>query len=377
LNDKVKGIILGALLGSAITGSAAYASGAQIEVLFRPLTYLFDGVEKKPAEGTGFIYEGSTYVPIRFVSEALGKEVGWDDATGTISIDEPGAAAVVAAYKDGERELTVAQRAVNKRASIIRLLNPSYDQYAEDPGFLSQMKTELAADLIIEGRADAGTLESAAAEAAAELDKLKKDFDLAFAGQLEWASRLSQLKLAESDVQNYIRLSAVRIAYLDKQVTDAKLEAAYKDASAAHEFDKATVSHILVGLTDESGAARTKEDALARAKEALAKLKAGEDFAKTVLAYSDDPGSKNTGGKYENAAVSSWVEGFRKAVLEQPLDEVGEPVETEYGYHIIRVESRDVPALAEVSGTLKNRLMNSAYKNLIQVDLPGLEQTLE
>lgn len=82
----VKGFILGVASALLVTGATvAYAANsAKIEVYFENLRYMFDGVEKKPTDAKGFIYDGTTYVPLRFVSEALGKEVNWEDETKTI-----------------------------------------------------------------------------------------------------------------------------------------------------------------------------------------------------------------------------------------------------------------------------------------------------
>lgn len=60
-----------------------------IEVAYLPLKYYFDGIQKEPPEGqSGFIYNGTTYVPLRFVSETLGKDVGWDGKNYSIYIGE-------------------------------------------------------------------------------------------------------------------------------------------------------------------------------------------------------------------------------------------------------------------------------------------------
>jgi foldase protein PrsA len=377
LNDKIKGLILGAVLGSALTGTAAYASGVQIEVMFRPLTYLFDGVEKKPAEGSGFIYEGSTYVPVRFVSEALGKEVGWDDATGTISIHEPGFNKTIAAYKDNNQEWSVTQGMVTKRAAVARLLNPSYDQYADDPSFFSHMQLEVASTLLATARVDDSVKKTAADEAPAKLEDLKKKFETAFQGQPTWESRLSQLKLSEADILDYWKSYSIRNSYLSQSITEDLLHSEYETAKAAHEFDKATVRHVLVAFTDADGKERSKEDALARTKEAQAKLKAGESFDSVALAYSDDPGSSSNGGQYKDAQIMSWVTGFRDAVLKQTVGQIGEPVETEYGYHVILVESLTTDGFDTVSSSLKERLLDSAYQKLLNDELPKLEQSIE
>ncbi|MEF3313841.1 stalk domain-containing protein [Paenibacillus sp. GYB004] len=85
MNDKVKGFIAGAAVMSLFSGSVAFAAtSTQIEVYFKNLKYMVDGIEKKPSEGQGFIYEGTTYVPLRFIGESLSKDVNWDGETETI-----------------------------------------------------------------------------------------------------------------------------------------------------------------------------------------------------------------------------------------------------------------------------------------------------
>jgi hypothetical protein len=80
-----KGFIIGFMCCAILTASVAYAQDStQIEVYFNDLKYMIDGVQKKPIVNQGFIHSGTTYVPLRFISEALGKEVTWDGETDTI-----------------------------------------------------------------------------------------------------------------------------------------------------------------------------------------------------------------------------------------------------------------------------------------------------
>ncbi|MDB5053525.1 MAG: peptidyl-prolyl cis-trans isomerase [Bacilli bacterium] len=91
MKDKFKGILLGLVVGVLISSTVVYAAaGTQIEVYFKNLKYTFDGVEKTPTKGKGFIYEGTTYVPIRFISEALGKTVHFNDQTETVVVGKGG-----------------------------------------------------------------------------------------------------------------------------------------------------------------------------------------------------------------------------------------------------------------------------------------------
>jgi len=80
----------GFVAASLLFGGAAMATGLyqrSIEVAFVPLTYLFDGTERVPPQDQqGFIYNNRTYVPLRFMSEALGKPVEYDPETYTIYV---------------------------------------------------------------------------------------------------------------------------------------------------------------------------------------------------------------------------------------------------------------------------------------------------
>jgi len=82
---RSKGFIMGFMCCAILTTTVAYAQDStQIEVYFNDLKYMIDGVQKKPIVNQGFIHSGTTYVPLRFISEALGKEVSWDGETNTI-----------------------------------------------------------------------------------------------------------------------------------------------------------------------------------------------------------------------------------------------------------------------------------------------------
>ncbi|TMV46637.1 hypothetical protein FE783_25345 [Paenibacillus mesophilus] len=95
MKNKLQGLVMGLIIGVLLSVSAAQATGVgtqQIEVFFKDLIFKFDGVEKTPNQGS-FIYNGTTYVPIRFVSEALGVPVKYNGETSTISIGAAYAAA--------------------------------------------------------------------------------------------------------------------------------------------------------------------------------------------------------------------------------------------------------------------------------------------
>lgn len=85
----ITGLSLAVMMGISAQASAAQAP-LDVNVYQVPMHFTFDGKEYAPPEGQkGFIYEGTTYVPIRFISYSLDKAVNWDPNTYTVTIAEP------------------------------------------------------------------------------------------------------------------------------------------------------------------------------------------------------------------------------------------------------------------------------------------------
>ncbi len=75
----------GFVAGAITFGSLGAYAATSIDVDFKPLKYFFDGVEKQSAN-PGFIYKGTTYVPLKFMAQSLGQEVEWDGKNNTIYV---------------------------------------------------------------------------------------------------------------------------------------------------------------------------------------------------------------------------------------------------------------------------------------------------
>jgi parvulin-like peptidyl-prolyl isomerase len=120
------------------------------------------------------------------------------------------------------------------------------------------------------------------------------------------------------------------------------------------DFRQACVSHILV-----STEAREEAEALRLAEEIKTQLDGGADFATLARERSDDPGSKETSGDLDCGAKGRFVPEFDEAVFEQPLNEVGDPVKTEFGYHLIVVRSRSEGTLADAGEQLGQQAFNA------------------
>jgi peptidyl-prolyl cis-trans isomerase D len=96
-------------------------------------------------------------------------------------------------------------------------------------------------------------------------------------------------------------------------------------------------SHILIAA-DPAGGAAAKEKAKARAEEIYQQIKAKPDsFAELAKKYSQDPGSAEKGGDLGYFSRGSMVKAFDDAVFKMKAGEISPPVESEYGYHIIKL----------------------------------------
>ena len=98
--------------------------------------------------------------------------------------------------------------------------------------------------------------------------------------------------------------------------------------------DEVSLSQIVMypKLTDAH-----KNEIIARLNKIKQDILAGESFESQARIYSDDPGSAANGGLYTNIAKGKMVKPFEAAALNLQGGELSEPVESEFGYHLIQL----------------------------------------
>jgi peptidyl-prolyl cis-trans isomerase SurA len=120
-------------------------------------------------------------------------------------------------------------------------------------------------------------------------------------------------------------------------VTDAEIRAFFRDHAAELGTRPATVEfEQLVVVPRASDAAR--EEALATAQDIRRRLVGGEDFAQVARRHSADPGSRERGGELGWFRRGTWVPEFERVAFALRPGEISLPVETSFGFHIIRVD---------------------------------------
>ena len=98
--------------------------------------------------------------------------------------------------------------------------------------------------------------------------------------------------------------------------------------------DEVTLAQIMMypKLTDAH-----KQDLIDRLKKIKQDILAGESFESQARIYSEDEGSASNGGLYKNIAKGQMVKPFEAAALNLQEDEISDPIESEFGYHIIQL----------------------------------------
>ncbi|NQU17729.1 MAG: peptidylprolyl isomerase [Candidatus Saganbacteria bacterium] len=102
------------------------------------------------------------------------------------------------------------------------------------------------------------------------------------------------------------------------------------------------VRHILI--RHQKG---KEEDVEERVKRIFVKARGGEDFAKLAKKYSEDPGSKVKGGDLGYFTTGAMVPPFEEAAFKLKIREISQPIKTDFGYHIIKLENS---RLRKISG---------------------------
>lgn len=170
-----------------------------------------------------------------------------------------------------------------------------------------------------------------------ELDAIKRNFG----SEEEFQAELDRYRLSLERLLHEIRLNLIltKLTQKDVKVTDEEIAEFFEaNKELLRKPAQVKVRHILV---------ETK----AEAEEILEELRNGADFAALAKARSIDTASGAQGGEigfiHEGSAV---VDEFKKAALSLGAGELSEPVETQFGWHIIRVDERT----EAVEATLEN-----------------------
>lgn len=176
------------------------------------------------------------------------------------------------------------------------------------------------------------------AAAMEQLAELRKEMDTT--NDIEgFINRNSEIKYYDG----YVAKSAVMVPNKDS-ITNLPVGAIYgpyvdnnylvlaKMVDKKNMYDTVKVRHILIGTQTglADSVAKARIDSIEKA------VRGGADFKAMVAQYSDDPGSKNTGGEYEVTPATTFVKEFKDFAFEGTKGQL-KVVKTQFGYHLIEI----------------------------------------
>ena len=159
------------------------------------------------------------------------------------------------------------------------------------------------------------------------------------------------------------RIESEANAEFDAKSADwlAKAREVYATDAAKYDVPEAIhVADIAVAFKD-----RGEDAALARAKEAHARLLAGADFATVAREYSDDPVSRDKGGVLPYAIVRNSAPPYAQAAFALPrIGAISKPIKGPNAWHIVRLDER-VPAHRRSFDEAKQEILDSLRQRFV------------
>jgi peptidyl-prolyl cis-trans isomerase C len=142
--------------------------------------------------------------------------------------------------------------------------------------------------------------------------------------------------------------------------TEAEMRKFYEEHKA--EFERVRAKHILIRAQGAPTGVQpgkkdlTDQEALAKAQEVRKKLLAGADFATLARQESDDSGAPSNGGDLGAFGRGQMVPQFEAAAFGLKPGEISEPVKSQFGYHVIKVDAHEFKSLDEARADVEKRL---------------------
>lgn len=142
----------------------------------------------------------------------------------------------------------------------------------------------------------------------------------------------------ETATVEYVSLDLAKLAPGSVQVSDAEIRSYFNEHR--DEFDRPRTARFTVAYLPTAPGERDRLAVVAHAQELRARLAAGGDFAAAARAESSDSVSAREGGNLGTVRRGQMVAAFDSAVWALPVNEISQPVQTQFGYHLLQVTER-------------------------------------
>ncbi|NLZ53410.1 MAG: foldase [Thermoanaerobacteraceae bacterium] len=229
-----------------------------------------------------------------------------------------------------------------------------YDYLVKENG--QTALNSLIANKIIDIEAKSKNVEVTEEDVQKQIDKIAEQYG----GRETFEQFLEMYGTSLDDIEENIKINAKieKLLGPDVEIEEDEMKAYFEENKESFdEKEQVKASHILVDSED-------------KAKEVKEKLQAGEEFADLAKEYSTDTSNNERGGDLGYFTRGAMVKEFEDAAFSMEIGQISDPVKTDYGYHIIKVEDKK-PAKEATYEESKDEVKEI----LFQQKLPTVYQT--
>lgn len=338
------------VLSTTVMANSTYAQQATktLKAIYNNIKIVYNGkIVTSNNNAEAFTIDGTTYVPLRMAGEALDKNVQWNSANKQITFTD--------------KEVYNENTAVATVNGVVITKDKLYNELITLGG--AQTLDTLITEELVDQAATKANITVSDEELTEEVNKVKKNFST----EDEFNDALTQSGMSLKDLKNEMNMQ-VKISKLvgpQVKVTTADIKEYFVDNPGEFNTEEEVrASHILVA---------TKEEATSILKE----LQGGADFATLAKAKSLDTGSKSKGGDLGFFARGTMVDSFETAAFALNKGQLSAIVESDYGFHIIKVtDHKDAhkATLEEASAEIKEALISEQISTLSTTWLAELKE---
>ncbi len=169
---------------------------------------------------------------------------------------------------------------------------------------------------------------------------------------------------------NVLASELFRTTTANLKADDAAIQSYYDQHKA--EYEQVHARHVLIrfkgsGVPAKEGQKElTEDEALAKAKAVREQIVKGGDFAEIAKKESDDTGSGAQGGDLSFFGHGAMVKPFEDAAFALPVGQVSEPVKSQFGWHVIKVEEHTTQTKDQVKSQIEGKMKQDLAKKALE-----------
>ncbi len=204
----------------------------------------------------------------------------------------------------------------------------------------------------------------------------KKDYLVQFMADMILVSKAAEAKKMGDSAEFKRKVAFSRDKLLMEQLLTATGKAALTDDAMHKVYDEAVkqmsqemevhARHILIRAA--AGDDKASKEAEDKIKAVIVRLKKGEDFEKVAKEITEDPSGKANGGDLGYFSKEQMVPEFSDVAFKLDKGQISEPVKTQFGWHVIKVEDKRVkpaPKFEEVKPQIEQYVTRKAQAELV------------